>query len=115
MSRIALIGKNSVNYLSLLIDIWNNGNCAVLIDWQTPFYTAMEMMREARVRLCYVQDDLWVNDTLDEFSEIEIQRFSTDNEITFRLPECLYDKFVPKYNRTEAVIIYSSGTTGTKL
>lgn len=112
MSRIALIGKNSVNYISILLDIWNNGDCAVLIDWQTPFHTAVEMMCEAGVSLCYLQDDLWVNDILDEFSEIEIMRFSTDNEITFRLPECLYDKFVSQYNRTEAVIIYSSGTTG---
>lgn len=112
MSRIALIGKSSVNFISLLLDIWNNENCAVLIDWQTPFHTAVEMMREAGVKLCYLQDDLWVNDTLDVFSEVEIVRFGTDNETTFRLPEYLYDKFVPKYTRTEAVIIYSSGTTG---
>ena len=53
MPRIALIGKNSVNYISLLIDIWNNGDCAVLIDWQTPFRTAVEMICKARVGLCY--------------------------------------------------------------
>ena len=44
MSRIALIGKSTTKYISLLIDIWNSGDCAVLIDWQAPFRTATEMM-----------------------------------------------------------------------
>lgn len=112
MPRIALIGKNSVNYISLLIDIWNNGDCAVLIDWQTPFHTAMEMMNEAGVRLCYLQDDLWGTCMLDDHSEIDIIRFSVDNETTFVLPDRIYDKFDSNYSRSEAVVIYSSGTTG---
>lgn len=112
MARIALIGKSTVNQISLLIDIWNNGDCAVLIDWQTPFYTAIEMMREAGVRLCYVQADLWGECAFNEFSEFEILRFPTDNKITFILPDYLYDKFHADYSRSEAVIIYSSGTTG---
>ena len=112
MSRIALIGKSTAKYISLLIDIWNSGDCAVLIDWQAPFRTAMEMMCEAGVRKCYVQADLWVECTFNEFYEIEILRFSIDNETTFVLSECLYNKFCADYSRSEAVIIYSSGTTG---
>ena len=110
MSRIALIGKSTAKYISLLIDIWNSGDCAVLIDWQAPFRTAMEMMCEAGVRKCYVQADLWVECTFNEFYEIEILRFSIDNEATFVLSECLYNKFCADYSRSEAVIIYSSGT-----
>ena len=112
MSRIALIGKSTAKYISLLIDIWNSGDCAVLIDWQAPFRTATEMMCEAGVRKCYVQADLWVECTFNEFYEIEILRFSIDNEATFVLSECLYNKFCADYSRSEAVIIYSSGTTG---
>lgn len=112
MPRIALIGKNSVNYISLLIDIWNNGDCAVLIDWQTPFHIAIAMMREAEVKLCYLQNDLWSTCTLNDHSEIEIIRFSVDNETTFVLPDRIYDKFDSNYSRSEAVVIYSSGTTG---
>lgn len=33
MSRVALIGENSVEYVNALLDIWNNGDAAVLIDW----------------------------------------------------------------------------------
>ena len=43
MSRVALIGENSVVYVSILLDIWNNGDCAVLLDWtgesHSPLYT----------------------------------------------------------------------------
>ena len=49
MNRIALIGENSVEYISNLLDIWNNGDSAVLIDWRIPISSAIEMMNEAGV------------------------------------------------------------------
>ena len=53
MSRVALMGENSVEYISALLNIWNNGDCAVLLDWRIPFGTAVDMMREAGVTHCY--------------------------------------------------------------
>ncbi len=55
MSRIALIGENSIEYVSTLLDIWNSGDCAVLIDWRIPIQTAVEMMNEAEVHVCYIE------------------------------------------------------------
>ena len=49
MARVALIGINSIGYIHKLINIWNDGHCAVLIDYQTPFHAAIQMMREAEV------------------------------------------------------------------
>lgn len=46
MSRIALIGKNSLGYVEKLISIWNTQNCAVLIDWRIPIKTSVQLMRE---------------------------------------------------------------------
>ncbi len=112
MSRVALIGKSTAKYVSLLIDIWNHGDCAVLIDWQTPFDTVMEMIREAGVIKCYVQEGLWSERDFHVFLDIEMLRFPLEKEITFVLPNCLYEKFRSNYSRSEAVIIYSSGTTG---
>lgn len=54
MSRIALIGENSVEYVNALLDIWNNNDCAVLIDWRIPFKTAVKMMAEAGVTRCCI-------------------------------------------------------------
>lgn len=36
MSRIALIRKSSVNYISLLIYIWNNGDRALINNINLP-------------------------------------------------------------------------------
>ncbi len=55
MARIGLIGENSIEYVNHLLDIWNNGDCAVLIDWRIPIATALEMMQEAGVRVCYIK------------------------------------------------------------
>lgn len=111
MARVALIGTNSIGYIHALIDIWNNGLCAVLIDYQTPFHTAIQMMREADVQKCYLQDNLW-SEHINIYSEIEFIRYTADSKLTFILPNFLYDEFHPNYSNNEAVIIYSSGTTG---
>ena len=55
MSRVALIGENSVEFIRFLVDIWNNGDCAVLIDRQIPPRSAVEMMFEANVNKCYIE------------------------------------------------------------
>lgn len=47
MMRVALIGENSIEYVNMLLDIWNNGDCAVLLDWRIPFEAAYQMMLEA--------------------------------------------------------------------
>ena len=44
MDRVALIGENSVEYVEKLINIWNEGNCAVLLDWRITCQTLVEMM-----------------------------------------------------------------------
>lgn len=111
MTRVALIGINSIGYIHKLINIWNDGLCAVLIDYQTPFHAAIQMMREADVQICYLQEDLW-SEYISAYTEIEFVRYSSDSKLTFVLPKFLYDEFHPNYSHHEAVIIYSSGTTG---
>ena len=59
MSRVALIGENSIGYVDTLVDIWNNGDCAVLLDWRIPFSTAIEMMVEAEVHTCFIEKGLF--------------------------------------------------------
>lgn len=53
MNRVALIGENSIGYVNALLDIWNYGDCAVIIDWRIPFETAVDMMKEADVKKAY--------------------------------------------------------------
>ena len=112
MSRVALIGKNSVEYVKLLIDIWNQGDSAVLIDWHTPLTVAFEMMMEAGVEKAYIQDVFLTTISAKTTYEIETITFKANGELTEVFPDYIYSKYQNNYSRNEAVIIYSSGTTG---
>ena len=109
MARVALIGENSIEYIEKLIDIWNDGDCAVLIDWRTPMNVAIEMMQEANVEKCIVQSGI--------FAEINNKHilfniFEKKQNETQCLPQYIYERFIENYSTNEAIIIYSSGTTG---
>ena len=54
MVRAALIGDNSIEYIEKLLQIWEDGDCAVLIDWRIPFERMVEMMRETEVKYCNI-------------------------------------------------------------
>ena len=112
MKRIAVIGENSVEYIDVLVDIWNSGNCAVLIDCQIPPQTAVEMMREAQVRKCYIEHKYYdkIYAVLDK--NVELIPYEKENTSTRLLPTEIYDRFQENYSNDEAVVIYSSGTTG---
>lgn len=111
MSRIALIGENSIAYINALLDIWNNGNCAVLIDWRIPLITATEMMKEAGVSECYIQKSILEKSLEMRSDDIKYITFNSDNTTGF-IPDNIRNKFIVNYSKNEAVIIYSSGTTG---
>ena len=112
MERIALIGENSVEYINMLVDIWNSGNCAVLVDCQIPPQATVEMMYEAQVTKCYVEHKYYekICAVLDE--TIELISYEKENASARLLPAEIYDRFQENYSDDEAVVIYSSGTTG---
>lgn len=112
MSRVALMGDNSVNYVSALLDIWNNGDCAVLIDWRIPFKKAYEMMLDAKVGLCYIENRVFEGIKVDDFPLLQYKVYENDESTVQEMPEDLYKKFRNDYSDDEAIIIYSSGTTG---
>lgn len=112
MERIALIGENSVEYIDMLVDIWNSGNCAVLVDCQIPPQVAVEMMLEAQAVKCYIEHKYHekLYRVIDE--TIELIPYEKENTSTRLLPTETYDRFQENYSKDEAVVIYSSGTTG---
>lgn len=112
MSRVALIGENSVEYINALLDIWNSGDCAVLLDWRIPSQTASEMMHEANVRKCYIEDKYLSNFLEQENRSIEFISYKLKSNSAVLLPETIYRKFRINDSKDEAVVIYSSGTTG---
>lgn len=112
MRRVAIIGENSIEYVDTLINIWNCGDCAVLIDWRIPFFTAVAMMREANVKQCFIEERLADKENIRTVSDIEFVAFEHENNTAQCLPRAIYDRFNESYSKNEAVVIYSSGTTG---
>ena len=112
MGRVALIGENSIGYVDTLVEIWNSGDCAVLLDWRIPFSTAIEMMIEADVHTCLIEKGLFNKIENRIPDSIDFVTYEKQNSSTELLPNFVYDKFQESDSRNEAVVIYSSGTTG---
>lgn len=112
MSRVALMGENSVEYISALLNIWNNGDCAVLLDWRIPFGTAVDMMREAGVTHCYIEKRFLRQIKIPLPADLVWITYERNSNTAEELPRELYRKFRVNDSFDEAVVLYSSGTTG---
>lgn len=112
MGRVALIGENSIEYIELLLDIWNHGDCALLLDWRIPFQTLLLLMEEADVHSCYIEKNFFRQDIVPSAVDIKFELFERKSNSTKYLPKEIYSKFQENYSQDEAVVIYSSGTTG---
>ena len=107
--RIGLIGDNSVEFIIRLIDIWNQGKCAVVIDWRIPLDTAMKMLTEAGVEECYIDSNVLKENT--SYRHIKITTYKS-SRIVACIPQEVQASFVSNYSQEEALILFSSGTTG---
>lgn len=112
MSRIALIGENSIEHVNVLLDIWNNGDCVVLLDWRIPFEAAYQIMQEASVTRCYIEKRLFDEASIPNNSSIMFETFVIANYSAHLLPEKIRKQYRENDSQDEAVILYSSGTTG---
>lgn len=107
-----MIGENTKEYVNALIDIWNNGDCAVLLDWRIPFITLLSMMDEAGVRECLIEQSYFDKFPKEHLGQIKFITYKTAGRSAEKLPDYIYNKFNSYYGKDEAIIIYSSGTTG---
>ena len=109
--RIGLVGENSVAFVKHLIKIWNEGNSAVLIDWRIPMDRIMELLIAANAKQCYI-DQAYFKKTDVENGSVEFICYVNDQHEPSRLPAHLYVDFRHNYEHKEALILFSSGTTG---
>ena len=92
MSRVALIGENSVEYVNALLDIWNNGDAAVLIDWRIPISSAIEMMNEAGVTECHIENNIYEKYSSLKAENIVFKIFQRESNIPLLLPKTIMQK-----------------------
>ena len=109
--RIGLTGKNSVEYVEQLLRIWNSGNSAVL-NCDTPPSSVFGMLADTGAAQCFADRtsaDRYCDTAPPSF---EMTCYPTEYGMPCVLPESVRDMYTPRYDDTEAVVIYSSGTTG---
>ncbi len=109
--RIGLIGHNSVEYTEKLLQIWHGNNSAVLIDCDAPPSAAFSMLADSGVTDCFLEDSL-SGIYGPDISSLNVQSYSVNKNMPCVLPKSVRDMFKPRYDESEAVIVYSSGTTG---
>lgn len=59
MGRVALIGDNSPEYVSLILDIWNTGNSVVLLDKNIPYQKALATLLRKEIIMNNLFKDLF--------------------------------------------------------
>lgn len=111
--RIGLVGDNSIEMIEQMINIWNDGNCVVLVDWRIPYNSIIEMLESVDVKRCYVEKKLLdtINPQIERNTIEFISYISMDTRWT-AIPVELYNRFQSYYSDSEALILFSSGTTG---
>ena len=112
MRRVALIGENSIEYVNVLLNIWNAGYSAVLIDWRIPQNLANEIMKNAQVKICYIEKELSMDFISIKEKGYDIITYERKKSLVSCLSKDLFGKFHAKYSQDEALILFSSGTTG---
>lgn len=106
--RIALIADNSNEYVQYLLKIWENNDVAVLIDWRIPYDTIESILNETNIAYCYADKHHFIQ--LREYHNNVEEIISHSNKAMI-LDKSLYN-YKENYSQQDAVIFFSSGTTG---
>lgn len=110
MSRIGIISDNSISYVEALLTIWNNGDSAVLIDWRIPPKRATQLLGLAGVKKCYIEFNHYK--AFAKAENIDWVIMPSACKDTNKLPDSVLNLFNENYNAEEAIVFFSSGTTG---
>ena len=108
--RVGLIGHNSVEYVNMLFEIWNSGDSAILIDYDTPPSVVKQILEECEAGCCFAEESLCF--LFENPPPFAIKTYSIKNNMPCILPKTIRDIYKPHYDESEAVVMNSSGTTG---
>ena len=109
--RIGLMGHNSVEFIEQLIGIWNNNDSAVLIDYDMPIDALQRIISNNLIASLRIEDSLSLKFD-NALLNANVTLYSVCTPLPCLLPDRIYDEFTERYDEDEAVVIFSSGTTG---
>lgn len=112
MGRIAIFADNSSAYISTLLMIWNSNNSAVLIDKRIPMNKVIDILKVANVDGIYTDDEKIIIEIQKKCNIFyNIIKMSRPQE-EYVVPDILYEEYNIRFDKEEALVIFSSGTTG---
>lgn len=110
--RTGLIGENSNEYVHKLLKVWNSKRSAALIDYRIPFKKAVEMLMDIGADECYIEDKFYDEEVAKLYKEIRFIPYSKMYSDVIELEEGTQKLFCDNYSKEEALVLFSSGTTG---
>lgn len=111
MKRIAIIADNSCEYVSKILISWNDNDVPVLIDFRTPVHACVEMIDKADAKIVYTDKVDLYNHLTSIRTDIMVELIDSDIGAV-NLPDIIRNLYKKRYDNEEAVILFSSGTTG---
>lgn len=114
VQRIGLIMDNSVSLVRLILEIWESGNSVVLIDWRIPAKSAISLLERSGVIVCYIDAKIFERygySAIVQDTHICITKVRAEEKTEF-VPKEIMCLFHARYTNDEAVVFFSSGTTG---
>lgn len=106
---VGIICDNSIGIIKTIIDLWNQDCAVVMINMDTPMDFMKCIFEENDIRHCFVNEKR-MSTYISNFPEILFQPIKACQNQW--LDEETYDSFRVKDGEEDAVILYSSGTTG---
>lgn len=112
MKRIGIVSENSIDYIKKILEIWENENSVVLIDYRIPKNSILEMLKLAEVELCYTDNFELIE--INEKEGIVFKKIEKNKQSIFMVTDDIYNRYydVISYEDREALVLFSSGTTG---
>lgn len=107
MDRIGIIGENSIEYVEKIFDVWEENKTVVLIDWRIPLEKAFDMLKDIGVSTIYMEESLYNKSHRDNCIS-----YKDRHQKVMEIPSYIYNRFQPNYSDKDALILFSSGTTG---
>lgn len=110
VNRIAIITDNSSRSLEIILNAWKRNESVVLIDYRLPLEYIVSFFEENPITYCYVENGLINVNSLTNLTRVKIIEKGNCPILISR--DQYISLFEERYDRNEAVVLFSSGTSG---
>lgn len=107
--RVAIIADNSIKYVEKVLLAWKNGYSVVLLDSRIPHLKCVELLKDSNV-----EEVITDNIELYQFAKEQhmITTLIDNSKKVCKLPQYVYSQYYYNESDKEAIVLFSSGTTG---